>query len=469
MTMNATYFISGTNKKAIVKNSHLVYIILLSIYLLLFSGKLIAQETYTLSQAINNGLANKQNISSGRVDLSISKLQTQALYRKYWPQVSAEYSYMYNPILQTSIFPIGAFNPSYPPDATQNIQFGTNWSQTAGLTAIQPLLDVSINRNIDEAKLNERIAALSQAQNEYELANTIAETYIDICLQESNIQVAIEDTTRTFVSYTLMKNKFDQQSLLKSDLNRSKVNHNNALQKVRDAITLLIEDKVYLLYLMGISDIEKWNFEVDSSFIQNNLIGVFDSPPSFDQLPDLQELELQSQLSTFHSKLEKGKYVPTISLKGFFGANQYTNNFNPVEANTWYGLSYVGLVAKFPLLIGENKQNKLTEYSMQSQQYELQKADKTAEYQKDIYTAQLRMSNIQKQLKIQEENIALIRETIEIVQERVAKGQETASTLNLEEADLQEMEAEYQSNRKELWVYWLNYLNASGKLNQLWQ
>lgn len=467
--MNASYFTPGTNKKLLANNTCFLFIILLSVFSVLIPGKLKAQNTYTLSQAINNGLANKQNITSGRVDLSISKLQTEALYRKYWPQVSAEYSYMYNPILPTSIFPIGAFNPSYPPDATQNIQFGTNWSQTAGLTAIQPLLDVSINRNIDEAKMNERIAALSQARDEYDLANTIAETYIDICLQESNIKIAIEDTNRTFVTYTLMKNKFDQQTLLKSDLNRSKINHNNAIQKVRDAITLLIENKVYLLYLMGINEIEKWDFEVDSNFIQNDLIGIFDSPPSFDQLPDLQALELQSQLSAFQAKLEKGKYVPTLNLKGFIGANQFTNNFNPVEANTWYGLSYVGLVANFPLLIGENKQKKLSEYSMQSQQYALQKADKTAEYQKDIYTAQLRISNLQEQLKIQEENIELIKELIEIIQERAVSGQESASTLNLEEADLQEMEAEYQGNRKELWVYWLNYLKASGKLTQLWQ
>ena len=46
-----------------------------------------AQNTITLSQAINNGLANKKNIAASKLDETISKLQIQALYRKYWPQI----------------------------------------------------------------------------------------------------------------------------------------------------------------------------------------------------------------------------------------------------------------------------------------------------------------------------------------------------------------------------------------------
>ncbi len=92
-----------------------------------------AQEKLTLSQAINNAIANRKNIQAGKSDQIIRKLQTDALYRKYWPQVNVEYAYRYNPILQTSILPIGVFNPAYPADATKSIQFGTKWSQTAGV------------------------------------------------------------------------------------------------------------------------------------------------------------------------------------------------------------------------------------------------------------------------------------------------------------------------------------------------
>ena len=149
-------------KFKLIKIEHNIGIFIILIMLLLSTLYVHAQRIITLPQAIQNGIANKKNISAGKLNANISNLQTQAMYRKYWPQVSAEYTYMYNPILQTSILPIGIFNPNYPIDATKNVKFGTTWTQSAGLTAFQPLINLSIQKQIHEAKLKERIAVLSQ-------------------------------------------------------------------------------------------------------------------------------------------------------------------------------------------------------------------------------------------------------------------------------------------------------------------
>jgi outer membrane protein TolC len=428
-----------------------------------------AQSIISLSQAINNGLANKKNITAGKLNITISNLQTQALYKKYWPQITAEYNYLYNPILQTSILPIGIFNPAYPTDATKSVQFGTKWTQSAGLTATQPLLNVSIRRQINEAKLQERIAVLSQEQSAYELAYTIGQTYIDIYLQESKIKSAIADTNRTYISYTLLKNKFDEKRLLKSDLNKSKVNHNNTVQVLSDGISQLIEDKIYLLLLMGSNDMQQWNFEVDSSFANKYLLKILVNTTTTDQLPELQQLELQSQLTTLQAKSEKAKQIPTVNFKGFLGANQFTNTFNPMAANSWFGLSYFGLNVKVPILTGESAPNKIQQLKSLSNQYNLQKEDKSLQYTKDVMIAKLKMDNLSSQLRTQEENISLSGESLSIYQARVLEGQESASNLNLEETNLQVLEADYETNKKQLWVYWLNYLKASGQLSILWK
>ena len=448
------------------------------ILMILLSIRATAQNAITLKQAINNGLSNRKNIAAGKLDIDIRKLQTQTLYRKYLPQISAEYTYLYNPILQTSILPIGIFNPTFPPDATKSVQFGTKWSQSIGLTVYQPLLDVSIKRNINTAKLQERIIIASQAQSEYEIAASVAQTYIDVILQKAKIKTAIADTNRTFISYKLLKNKFDEKRLLKSDLNKSLINHNNALQQYADAVSLLIENKVYLLFLMGEKNIEKADFEIDTNFIKDYSPNYFikdlqtnistTNTPT-DQIPELQQLTLQSELAILQTKSEKAKYMPTIGIKGFIGANQFTNTFDPLAANSWFGLSYVGLNAKLPLLFGENKRNKLQEFRLQSDQYILQKEDKNAQYAKDALASKLKIENIQSKLKTQEKNLVLSLESMLIIQARVQEGQETASTLNLDEANLQSLQAEYETNKKQLWTYWLNYLKATGQLSTLWK
>lgn len=451
------------------KIEHNIGIFMILIMLLLPTLNVHSQRIITLPQAIQNGIANKKNISAGKLDANISNLQTQAMYRKYWPQVSAEYTYMYNPILQTSILPIGIFNPNYPIDATKNVKFGTTWTQSAGLTAFQPLINVSIQKQIHEAKIKERIAVLSQEQSEYELAYNIAQTYIDIYLQEAKIKSCIADTGRTYVSYKLLKNKFDEKRLLKSDLNTAKVNHNNTVQSLSDEISQLIEDKVYLLFLMGTTDMDKWDFEIDTLFTTNYSISPKVMPIQIDQLPEMQQLTLQSQLTHLQVNSEKSKHIPTINFKGYLGANQYTNVFNPLAANSWFGLSYLGLDVMVPLLFGENLKNKTQQLKLQSKQYELQKENKTLQYTKDLITANLQIENIKTQLVTQKENITLLSESIAIFQARVEEGQESTLNLNLEEANLQALEAKYETSKKQLWVHWLDYLKASGQLSILWK
>ncbi len=428
-----------------------------------------AQETLSLSQAINNAMANRKNIQAGKSDQIIRKLQTDALHRKYWPQVNLEYTYLYNPILQTSILPIGVFNPSYPADAKKSIQFGTKWSQTAGLTLNQPLIDLSINRQINEAKLQERITAASQAQTEYDLAYTVAQVYIDINLQESKIRSAIADTSRTWTSYQLLQNKFEQKRLLKSELNKSKINHNNAIQQYRNAVSQLIEDKVYLLFLIGRNDIEHPDIIIDTAFLKNEQSTSVNTQPNVSNIPELLQLQLKGDLIDVQTKAEKAKYLPTVSVKGFIGANQYTNSFDPFANNSWFGLSYVGIDLKYPLLFGEDKHKKMQQLQLQSTQYYQQKDDRTAQYFKDGLIAKIRIEQIQSELKVQEENIALSIESIGIFQARLSEGQESSSNLNLEEADLQKLYANYQSNRRQYWLYFLDYLKASGKLEILWK
>ena len=467
--MFVKYLLCSKNIRRLVGNFYKGFAIVICSLLVQMPVPAIAQKTLTLTEAINYAFLNRKNIQSGKLNLAIQKLETEILYKKYWPQIIIEYNYLYNPILQTSILPIGIFNPSYPPDATKSIQFGTKWSQTAGITVIQPLVDHSIRRQIIEAKLQERIAAAIQLQSEYELAYTVAQTYIEISLQQAKIVSTIADTARTFISYNLLKNKFDEKRLLKSDLNKSIINHNNTRQLLSDAIAELVADKVYLLFLTGQSGYEQPDIIIDTGFFNIHKMIAGNINPDFELIPEFQQLELEGQLKSIQAKSERAKYLPTLSLKGFIGANQYTNNFDPVAANSWFGLSYVGIDVKLPLLFGEDKKKKLQQLQLQASQYHLQKEDKAAQYSKDAVTAEINMGQIVGQLKTQQENLLLTNESIVIMQARVLEGQESASNLNLEEANLQQLESVHETSKRQLWLYWLDYQKASGRLGLLWK
>lgn len=438
-------------------------------FFILIVSNSIAQNTITLAQAISKGISNKQDMKANNLNGEISKLQTKALQRKYLPQLNATYNYLYNPILQTSILPIGVFNPTYPIDATKNIQFGTKWSQSAGLTATIPILDLSISHNIRTAKQQEKITSATQEQEEYDLAYSIAQTYIDIYIQETKITSAIADTVITYENYIFFKNRYEEKQLLKTELNKSKVNHNNALQIVKNETITLLENKSKLLYLMGETNFEAINFELDVNFDQmfylNNTSGI----AANGHFPDIKLIEMQQEMLNFNGKAEKLKRTPTLGFKGFLGANQYSNEFNPTATNTWFGLSYLGIEVKLPILTGESNYNKFEQIRLQKNQLQLKLKDAALEHQQEMYSAKIKLENSKKQLSVQEENIELLKESLYIIQQRMLQGQETLSTLNLEEANLKVAKSNYDTIKKQSAMIWLNYLKATGQLSILWK
>ncbi len=451
----------------IYRGSTLNFRILLIFTIFLISINCNAQRIITLSQSIKSGLSNRNSILANKIDLAVGSLQTEALFRKFRPQLSLEYSYLYNPILQTSILPIGVFNPSFPIDATKSVQFGTKWNQSAGIYAIQPIFDRSLSARVNESKLQERILALSFEQSENDLAYTIAQAYIAICIDNSKIESLKSDTSRTFIQFQNFKNIFDEERLLKTEVIKSEILHFETLQLLSNAISLLIEDKVYLLYLMGEKSIDSCDFQVDSNVSAIKFDDLLLLDPK--QLSYLNELDVKSQLTDLQAMLERYKQSPTVAFKGFLGANQFLNAFNPVESNSWFGSSYIGLDVKIPLMINENTRNKIKQMKLQSNQYQFQKDDLSQNYSKDRLIAKLMIDNFRTRLITLNKIINLSSESLSIFDARFLEGQESIFNVKIEELKHKVLKADYLNLEMQLWTYWLNYLNASGHLSLLWQ
>jgi outer membrane protein len=441
----------------------------LLVMIILIVDHVAAQSTTSLPQAIHSAFSNRKNIQAGAIDIQIQQLKTRALYKKYGPQVSAEYNYNYNPILQSSIIPVGKFNAALPRDATENIQFGTAWSQSAGITATQPLFDATTKKQINEGLLQEKINGAAQSQIEYDLAYEVSKAYINIYLQQQQVSSANIDTARTWLSYQLQFEKYTAGRLLKSELNKAIINHNNTKQQLKDATIQLVENKIYLMFVTGTIAGEANDFTIDTAFINNNSLLLVDTKYSLDSIPAFQQLNFQKQLALLQQQTEKAKYLPVVSLKGFLGANQYSNDFNPVKSNSWFGYSYIGLNIKFPFLLGEDINKKTEQLQLQSQQYGKQLQDKSAQYDQDANTAIFEIERIRNKLTTQEANLVLYHESLKISQDRLKDGQITSLGLNDQEQELQQLMAAYENTKRQLWLYRLSYLKASGQLGKLFK
>lgn len=403
----------------------------------------------TLKECIESGILNKANIKSAKLDFLLANLKMIESKGKYLPQISLTYDYRYNPIIATQVVPVGQFNP-IPTDETRAIQFGTNWQQNAGITLYQPIIDFSVQSRIKESKLNESLASVDLVKAESDLTFEIVKTYSSVLTFSYQVDEAISDTLRSYQSYSIVNSKFIEGKVIKTEVNNALINHNSNLLNFKKAVSLLINEKIYLYYLTNL-DLEKI-FDNKFAPIPLSLLDQTTNQGEiqFESLPEFQRLMIKEQLVNQQIKTERTKYNPTIGFQGFLGANQFSQSFNPFLSNSWFGNSYIGLAVKLPIFSLEKPINGSKQLQTQLQVINLEKEELRAEKYRSLLQIKLEINKLSEEIKILENSFSLQFENIRLYQDRLQNGQLAASGLNIQEAELQKLSNQLKNLKEQM-------------------
>lgn len=435
--------------------------------LIVFSTLNLQAQTRTigLKECVKLALANKSNILALKANASTDSLNVKQLRSKNLPEIALAYDYFYNPIIRTSVVPVGQFS-SNPSNEVRAIQFGTKFSQTAGLSVMQPIFDASIRSKINESKLQYRLRLDEVNTANDELTFEVAQLFVSILTKQELLKISKLDTLRTATTLQLAKDRFAKGSILKMDLNKAKINHNNAVFAFTETISTLVTDKIYLSFLINLNAETFKVVDVDAIFTEQNLEGI-SKPLVTENLSKVNEFETRINLAQQQIKSEKVKYLPKISLNGYLGADQYSSTFQPFESDTWFGNSFVGLGLKLPVLMGENKSNKISQFQSQIKSLEFQKQEELNLTEKNRQSAIQEISILKDQEKNFSKNISLLKENITLYNERLQAGQETFTNLNLEEIDYQKETQRLNNVKNDIWQKWLIFLKNAGLMKML--
>lgn len=430
---------------------------------MIFFGMLLSlsarSQSISLTYCYDQAMKHQAILRVNQAAVLNASLKVEELRARFWPQISAAYDYRYNPILQSSIIPVGLFNTSAPSDKTIAVKFGTTWNQTAGVTVLQPLFDFAVKANRQELQAQERIEKNKLQQQIQSLQYQLLDSYVKILLHEKELAAAAVDSQRTYTTLQLQKVKLDAGKLLVTDYNTALIQHRANIKAFQMSASAWMKEQVVLSYLTGISLDSlvglKFETKVLDQLQQSGLGEVV-----LDSLANYRDLKLQSDLLEQRKYSEKVKYKPTLSAQGYLGANQFTNQFNPFQSNTWFGNSYVGIVAKLPILIGEDKKKRIRQLEVQQNGLQEQMTDlqQSLEQQRSLAREELKELNFEE--KLYEENVQLYRQNVQVLQDRFEKGLATATDLNQQELLLQgdqlkKQQAAISAAEKKL-TYWKN-------------
>jgi outer membrane protein len=435
------------------------------IFILLFSlsASLSGQDIILIS-CIDSAIANKGNVRAVKTDIEIARLQTSSAYQKYLPDLSLSYNYRYNPIIPTQIIPLGQFS-QIPTDEKRPIKFGTIWQQNTGLNLYQPLIDFSIKSRVAESRINEKLKNTDAAAAERDLKLEVIKSFTNIWLREEQLLSAALDTLRTSRTKELFSIKFKEGKVLKTEVNKAILNHNNTLSNYVSVSSSLTREKIYMSFLTGISLETLLDGKFDFSPFSDEVLKNGNTDPLFDSIPSVKSLRLRADLLEQQQRSEKMKHIPTIGFEGFIGANQYTDTFNPFLSDSWYGSSYLGLNLRFQILSGSSTKNRVAQLKLEQKGLKSRLEDETNNISNKNLLLSEEIRQIEYQTGLSKKNIALYEENLSLNQDRFDKGQINAYDLLTEEIDFQKEQSRFNEKRAELVYKKIELINNSGALS----
>ncbi|MGL4292883.1 MAG: TolC family protein [Bacteroidales bacterium] len=424
-----------------------------------------AQQLLTLKESIRLTIGQKPSQEVLRLEQRQAELSREEIKAQWWPEIDFSYNYRYNPVVATTIIPIGQFDVNNPTNAVRGIKMGTEWQQNTGISVKQPVLDISKIYQGRKSDLLIRLSHVNEKIGRDQLIAEVARTYLEICSKQELAAQAVQDTVRTRLTYEQQNLRFQQKKLLVSDLNRALINHNNSVNQLESILTDLFSEKVYLSFLTGLpvdSVLLKYCFDASAELIR--MKSVLRQPFNPDSLPLLHKYDLQKEIDMQALKIRKSKSIPVISFDAFLGANQYTRSLSPFDKNSWYASSYLGLSLTIPILYGENLRSRNKRLSIDQTKSGLEREEQLNLYKHNALTAFHKIGNIEKQILRLEKNIELERQILLVLDKRLKEYQINAFEINQEETEYQKQLVELRIKYKEQIQEYLNYLENSGML-----
>ncbi|HBI00676.1 MAG TPA: TolC family protein [Flavobacterium sp.] len=352
----------------------------LSLFLLLACLGMQAQETkksysFSLQQAIDHALQyNYTAINSGR-DIEAAKKKKWETTAAGLPQINAGLDYANNFKLQTQAVSGNLFDPDGDPNQISTFAFGTKHSMVARSTLSQLIFDGSYIVALQASKTYLQYYESSKKKTDLEIREMIINSYGNVLLAEENIAIleknkatldkTLFDTEQTFKNGLIEEENVEQLKITLSSINSS-LNYTKRLKDISYnmlKINLGIELEEDLSLTDKLENLTASNLDMaltGSSFEVKNSIDYALSTNFVEQ-------------RTLEMKLEKSKFLPSLSANLNFGYNAFGDQFEFFTQNQrWFNYSNLGVGLNVPIFSSFGKNAKVQQSKIALEQAQTQ-------------------------------------------------------------------------------------------------
>ncbi|MEN9907259.1 MAG: hypothetical protein RLZZ540_400 [Bacteroidota bacterium] len=413
---------------------------LLLITILSFVSITNAQEKTSLSlkEAIKYALENKADAKKAKLKVENSEYQIQEIRSRALPQISANGSLTYNPIIQTTVIDGAAFNA---PGTTIQAAFGQKWNSTAGLSLTQTLFDQAVFTGLKAAKTTREFYQINDQLTEEQVIERVANNYYQVYVLRQKLALVESNLKTTTKVRDIVKGQFDNGLAKKIDLDRMTVNLSNINTQKQQIINSVQLQENALKFYIGMPidaqiDIPQSEFEVTPAAISE--------APNAASRSEYLLLKKQEELLVLQKKSVIAGYYPTLSLSAsynYIGQGPEVPWFaKPSNGVYWSDFSAIGLNLKVPIFTGFGTRAKVRQADVELRTIQEDIKDTQLSLDLDYKNAKTQIENSIITLQNQKENMRLADEILKNINNNYLQG--LASLTDLLDAENASTEAQ---------------------------
>lgn len=424
-----------------------------------------AQTTLTLKDAVNYALQNKADAKKAKLQVENSEYQIQEIRSRALPQISANGSLTYNPVIQTTVIDGAGFGQ---PGTTIQAAFGQKWTSTGGISLTQALFDQSVFTGLRAAKTTREFYQINDQLTEEQVIERVANNYYSVYVQRERLILLDSNYVNTQKVRDIVQGQFNNGLAKKIDLDRIIVKMSNIdtdRQQVKNQIEL---QENALKFYMGMPIetqivMPKEEFEVVPAALTQE--------PNIENRTEYLLLKKQEELLVFNKKAVEAGYYPTLSLSAgynYIGQGPEMPWFaKPDKGVYWSDFSAVALNLHVPIFTGFGTRAKVRQADVQIRELQEDIKDTKLSLDLDYRNAMAQINNNLVTIENQRENMRLALEILGNTKNNYLQG--LASLTDLLDAENASLEAQNNFTRAVLnyKIAEISLIKSKGELKSL--
>ena len=416
------------------------------VFALLFCGGIASAQTLELSlkEAQTMALDSSYAQRYARFETEKREREVKEILAGGMPQINGTAELQDFLKLPTNLLPAEFFGGNEGEFA--EVQFGTKYNFTAGISASQLIFDGTYLIGVKASKTFVELTRYQEKKSAMDIKFDVAEAYHTVLLSKENLRILSENLETIQKTLNETQALFDNGLTEEQDVDQIKLNRNKIQINIDRTEQYYDISKQVLNFIIGI-DLNReivLTDKIENLVLMSNDEKYLDLEPELYTHPDYLVAKTNMELQELNVRANKAAYYP--SLNGFFNYQQSAqrNEFNFFDSDqSWFPTSVIGLTLNVPIWSSFQRRAKVqqTEIGFQQSQVQLEQMEENLKL--GISRSRSNYDNALKTWKNQKESMELAQSISTKTNIKYNEGVASSFELNVAETQLLEQQSQY--------------------------